>query len=60
MQQQDYAKHEELIQFYNDRENKRLGIGVNESKGGFKGDWIALLTLVAIVILVIIFPHGIK
>lgn len=49
MQQQDYAKHEFL-----------KDIEVEGKIGGFKGDWIAGLALVAIVILVIIFPHGIK
>lgn len=49
MQQQDYAKHDFL-----------KDIEVEGRVGGFKGDWIVGLALVAIVILVIIFPHGIK
>lgn len=44
----DYAKHNFL---------KDIEV---EGKGGFKGDWIVMGALVAIVILVIIFPHGIK
>ena len=45
----DYAKHDFL-----------KDIEVEGRVGGFKGDWIVGLALVAIVILVIIFPHGIK
>jgi len=45
----DHAKHDFL-----------KDIEVEGKVGGFKGDWIVGLALVAIVILVIIFPHGIK